>query len=339
MPKHARTEEIETSAFDESFEEPTVIQPSEVISEGSGKKEKKHLTLAQKKSQRMRNVLIVVIALIVLLIGALGYFTWLLLNEAQTEATQQALSQGSLDVDQLKESETDDSAGGVEKQIEAPDLAGLLGATEERALEAIGKGATVASTTPVEEEGNPIKSSLKVILTDEPGDARTGTPTVYLDLDANGAVISAGYSASALSLGYGSLSFSETIESDRIVENTLAEAGLLVSEGLITLPADKDEYNTYGSDGNTLVSSSYTFSDTLEQDGIVYEWSVVLKYDYTSYNASGNPVDTTRQVYVYVSQEGITAALLEAEALAAAAAQAEEEAAAAAAAAGETPAA
>lgn len=332
MPKHARTEEIEASAFDESFEQPTVIQPDEVRSEGGGKKGKKHLTLAQKKSKRMRNVLIVVIILILLLIGALGYFTWLLLNEAQNEATQQTLSQGTLDVDQLKESETDDSAGSVEKQIEAPELSSLLGLTQDEALDIIGRGATVASTVPVEEEGNPIKTSLKITLTDEPGDTRSGTPTVYLDLDANGAVISTGYSASALSLGFGSLSFSETIETDRIIEKTLKEAGLTILEGSVDLPRDKDEYNTYGSDGNTLMSSSYTFADTVEQDGVVYEWTVILKYDYTSYNASGNPVDTTRQIYVGISQEGVTAALVEAEALAEAAAQAQAEAEAAAAA-------
>ena len=59
----------------------------------------------------------------------------------------------------------------------------------------------------VNEEGNPIKTEVRVALTDEPADTRTGTPTLYLGLDEDGAVVQAGYSAGTASLGYGTLSF------------------------------------------------------------------------------------------------------------------------------------
>ena len=54
-----------------------------------------------------------------------------------------------------------------------------------------------------------MKKSVTVALTAEPADSRSGTPTVYLGLDADGKVIQAGYSAATASLGYGSLSFAD----------------------------------------------------------------------------------------------------------------------------------
>lgn len=274
--------------------------------ESEGKKGKKHLTLAQKKSRRMRRVLIVIIALLIVLIGALGYFTYLLFQEAQNEATQQSLEQGAHDVDQLKETDATDSSTTVTKTTEAPLLTSLLGKTQEEAISAVGRGATVVSTTPVDEEGNPIKNNVKITLTDEPGDSRSGTPTVYLGLNEEGKIISAGYSAATSSLGYGSVSFSDAVKSESIIESTLAEAGLDIPAGTAVLPEDKSLYSTYATDGITLVNERYAFSGTAEQAGVTYEWSAVLRYDYTTANASGNLADTTRQIYVYVNDAGVT---------------------------------
>lgn len=292
--------------YDSSEEQLEMARADAWNSEGKkAKKPKKHLTVYQKKSRRMRRVLIVVILLLIALIGALGYFTYLLFDEAQNEAAQQTLQQAPHDVDALKEEETKDASTTTTKSTEVPTLTTLLGKTQEEAIDLIARGATVVSTNPVEEEGNPIKTRVKLSLTDEPGDSRSGTPTVYLDLNAEGKIIQAGYSAATASLGYGSLSFSDAVKNEHIIENTLAEAGLAIPESSVELPADKELYSTYATDGTTLVNESYSFSGAFEQDGIIYEWSAVLRYDYTAANASGNLADTIRQVYVYVNDASV----------------------------------
>ena len=176
-----------------------------------------------------------------------------------------------------------------------------LGMTQEQATEAVQRGATLASAREVNEEGNPIKSSVTLALTSEPADTRTGTPTVYLGLNEAGAVVQAGYSASTAALGYGTLSFSDAVRNENIVEKTLQEAGIDVPEGSVQLPEDKTEYSTYASDGTTLVKESCAFSGTVDIGGAPHEWSAVLSYDYSAANASGNLADTIRIIYVYIN--------------------------------------
>ena len=81
-------------------------------------------------------------------------------------------------------------------------------------------------------KGNAVKKSVTVALTAEPADSRSGTPTVYLGLDADGKVVQAGYSAATASLGYGSLSFADAVKNEHIVEKTLREAGVNVADEL-----------------------------------------------------------------------------------------------------------
>ena len=256
-----------------------------------------------RKSRRMRRLLIAVAVLLVLLIAALAYFTFMLVQESQLLATQQTQAQqgAQQEVSALQGGATEDAATPVEKQTEAPDLAALLGMTQEQATEAVQRGATLASAREVNEEGNPIKSSVTLALTSEPADTRTGTPTVYLGLDEAGAVVQAGYSASTGALGYGTLSFSDAVKNENIVEKTLQEAGIDVPEGSVQLPEDKTEYSTYASDGTTLVKESCAFSGTVDIGGAPHEWSAVLSYDYSAANASGNLADTIRIIYVYIN--------------------------------------
>ena len=124
---------------------------------------------------------------------------------------------------------------------------------------------------------------------------------MYLGLDEAGAVVQAGYSASTGALGYGTLSFSDAVKNENIVEKTLQEAGIDVPEGSVQLPEDKTEYSTYASDGTTLVKESCAFSGTVDIGGAPHEWSAVLSYDYSAANASGNLADTIRIIYVYIN--------------------------------------
>ena len=300
--------------YPDALDSPEPQDPPAVVFDGSepvvpdepagkhGRQRKDNVPPYQRKSRRMRRILIAVIVLLVLLLGALGFFAWQWFNQSQLVAAQQAQEQKSVqDVDALAKDGTSDADTATTKTTDVPDLVALLGRTQEEAVAALQRGATVTSTREVNEEGNPIKTSVTVALSGEPSDTRSGTPTVYLGLGEDGAIVQAGYSAATASLGYGSLSFVDAVENDRIIEKTLQEAGIAVSENTVELPEDRSGYSTYASDGTTLVKESCSFNGTADIDGAAHEWSSVLLYDYTTANASGNLADTIRTIYVYIN--------------------------------------
>lgn len=266
------------------------------------KKKKQQIPAYQRKSRRMRRVLIAVVVLLVLLIAALGWCAWQWFEESQLAATQQTQQQqGAQEVDSIDKDATKDATTATSKKTDVPDLAAVLGKTKDEAITALKHGATETSSKEVNEEGNPVKTNVTVALTDEPADTRSGTPTVYLGLDEDGAVVQAGYSAATAALGYGSLSFVDAVKNEHIVEKTLKEAGVSVPEGSVEVPADKTEYSEYASDGTTLVKETYSFSGTVELSGSTHKWSSVLLYNYATANASGNLADTIRIIYVYIN--------------------------------------
>lgn len=253
-----------------------------------------------RKSRRTRRVLTVAIVLLVLLLAAGGFFAWQLVQTASTSASQQVQThEGSNDIEG---SEATDASPTPTKKTTAPNLVSLMGMTEDEAVKALERGAKVASTVEVDEKDSPVKTEVRVALTAEPADSRTGTPTVYLGLNKDGEVVQAGYSTSTGSLGYGTLSFSDAVKNEHIIESTLGEIGLDVESGSVKLPEDKTEYSTYGSDGKTLVKEYCPFGGEAKADGKTYEWSAVLSYDYSTANATGNLNDTVRLIYVYVNE-------------------------------------
>lgn len=142
-----------------------------------------------------------------------------------------------------------------------------------------------------------------VVLTDEKGDALSGTPTVTLGFDGNGTVAAASYSAPTSLLGYGNLSFSDAVEEFHIVENLLGKVGLSgVEEGSVTLP-DRKEYSSYGPDRKTLTSETYTFSGSAQSGDLPYSWTVTLTYDYDEANSTGNLANTVKKVAVSIMRE------------------------------------
>lgn len=263
---------------------------------------KEEIPSYMRKSRRMRRILIVVVVLLVLLLAAGGYFAVRLFQTAQTAAYQQTQQQQSnQDTSSLQAGSEGNDATSTVKKTSAPNLTELLGCTQDDALAKVGRGAQVTVSNEVNEEGNPIKTEVRVALTDEPADTRTGTPTLYLGLDEDGAVVQAGYSAGTASLGYGTLSFSDAVKNESIIEKTLQEAGISVPAGTVSLPADKTEYSTYASDGTTLVKEYCPFSGDIDINGVSHTWSAVLSYDYSVANASGNLADTIRIIYVYIN--------------------------------------
>ena len=283
------------------FDEEPPLEPEQPKGR-HGKKDKPDVPPHMRKSRRMRRVLIVVIVLLVVLIATLGYLTFRLVNESQTLAAQQTQQQqDAQEVTAIQQEETKDATTETAKKTEAPNLASVLGLTQDEAVAALKHGAEVTSSKDVNEEGNPVKKNVTVALTDEPADTRTGTPTVYLGLHEEGKVVQAGYSASTAALGYGSLSFADAVKNEHVVEKTLQEAGIPVAEGAATLPEDKTVYSTYDTDGTTLVKENCSFSGTVDLNGAAHEWSAVLSYNYTTANMSGNLADTVRIIYVYIN--------------------------------------
>ncbi|MCI9129472.1 MAG: histone-lysine N-methyltransferase [Eggerthellaceae bacterium] len=251
------------------------------------------------RSARMRRILIVVIVLLVILIGLAGFLAWQLYQTARDTAVQQTQI-AEMGASTNTEETTKDASATTSKKTTVPDLVALIGTTQEEAIQKLQHGARVSSAVPVNEEDNPVKQEVRIALTEEPADSKGGTPTISLSLNEEGRAIRVGYTSSTSSLGYGSLSFSDAVTNESIVEKTLTEAGLTVPVGTVALPADKMQYSTYASDGTTLTKESYTFTGTGTAAGQERPWSATLTYDYSMANATGNLVDTIRTINVSV---------------------------------------
>lgn len=253
-----------------------------------------------KRSRRMRKILIAVIVVLVLLVAAGAVLVVMLFDTANNAATQQAQSAVS-EVEAIDPDDaTKDASTATSKRTTVPDLVALLGLTQEEALERLQHGAQVTGLSEVNEEGNPIKWQVDVALSDEPADSRSGTPSVYLDLNEEGRVLRAGYSVSISSIGYGSISFTDAVSNEGIIEKTVEEAGLTVSDYTAALPEDKMQYSSYAGDGTTLTREYCEFAGTGTAGDAQYAWEADLSYDYTMANATGNLADTIRTIYVYI---------------------------------------
>ena len=261
------------------------------------------LSPRMKKSRRTRKVLIVLVILLVILIGVVGYLAYRTFTESQQESARQAQEKASAGAAEVIENvRGEGSRDSAIAQTEVPLLNGLFGMTSDEAVQAIGHGALVTSNREDTDPNTAIKTNLNVALTDEPADSKTSTPTVYLGLDKDGKVIEIGYSASASALGFGSLSFSDAVGTEHVVEKTFAKIGIDVPEGSVALPADKAQYTTYGKDGVSVERERCAFDGATNVNGLDCTWSAVLSYDYKTQIHTGNLDDTIRIIYVYVSE-------------------------------------
>lgn len=263
-----------------------------------------HMDAHQRRSRRTRWILRFVALLLIGCLAALGYFGWQLFQESRDAAIQQS-NQAAPEANQAADNEevAHETTTATVSKTEPFNLLGLMGLKQDEAVKAIGHGATVTLDSDVDEKDNPVKKKQNVVLADEPSDTKSGTPTVYLGEDKDGKVIQVGYSAPTASLGYGSLSFSDAIETEHVVEQTLRSLGLVVEDGTVKLP-QKDKYATYADDGTTLVKENASFEGTCKgDDGNNYAWTAVLHYNYTAANASGNLADTVRTIFIYIDKK------------------------------------
>ena len=291
--KHARHARVD-SDFD--YDDPCEL-PVEADHAARFEEVPEHL----RKSQRMRRVLIGVIIVLIVLLAAGAFFTWQLVQTAQTAAVQQAQSAGQGVAGAHGEQGVKDASTATARTTTVPHLVSLLGKTQQEAIDALAHGAQVSSVREVSEEGNPVKSEARIVLTEEASDTLSGAPTVYAGMAEDGRIVQVGYSAPTSALGFGSLSFADAVKNEHIIEKTLAEAGVKIEEGSVSLPEDKMAYSTYASDGITLTREYASFAGDAVIDGVSHAWSAVLSYDYATANATGNLANTVRTVFVYVN--------------------------------------
>lgn len=256
------------------------------------------------EARKRRKLLIALVIIVLVIIAGVGVFTFRTFSSSQEEAVHQAQEQLEAPKEQdMGDKLNDDTGNTSTKLTEVPDLSGILGMSSDDAVKAIGHGAVVTSNRDVDEKDSNIKKNLNVALTSEPVDSKTGSPTVYLALDKDGKVIQVGYSASAAALGFGSLSFSDAVNNEHVIEKTLAKIGVDIPQGSAALPSDKNAYTTFDKDGTTVTRERCAFEGDADVNGTPCSWSSVLSYDYTTQVLTGDLSDTVRIIYVYITKK------------------------------------
>ena len=260
----------------------------------------------QRKSRRTRTVLIVLIVVIVLAIaGVVGgvAFTSMQADRAATDQAQTTGAQGS-DIE-VGNTGADGSAVVADDGAEVPNLSALFGLTVDEATSALGNGAEVAATSDTGEEGALVVHVATIELPDYGEDTATGTPTVYLGVDADGIVVEAAFSAGLSQLGYASMSFADAVKAGNVIENSLTEAGLVPDAASIVLPDDAHAYTTYADDGATVREERYSFTGTAsiaDAGGPGLAWTVTLEYDYPASAGGADTSSVVRRITVSLAQ-------------------------------------
>ncbi len=251
------------------------------------------------KSRRTRRVLIAIIVVaLVAIVGLAAGVAYVTLTGTPSPETEQNSAADRL---ALGDGDTVDAGSQAESKTEVPSIVSVVGSTQDEALSAIGHGAAATSSRDVEEEGSSVKRIVTVALADEPVDTRTGAPTVYLSLDEAGTIVQVSYSVGLSLLGYGSISFVDAVESGRVVDTVLEQAGIAGVSGAVSLPENAAEYTTMSSDGKEKVKESFAFAGETQCKGEACAWTATLSYDYTGSNASGAISDVVRRITVTVT--------------------------------------
>lgn len=242
-------------------------------------------------SKRLNFLKVVLVGALIVALACVCLFAF-----SQTRVMAQVSAQddyGAL----LKEKET-------KKQVTVPttkvvDLVDLIGLDQASAFEATGHGALLDNSYEIS-QNKAVRRDV-VVLTDESGDKYVGTPTVFLDTDKNGRVVSASYSTGINALGYGDFSFEEVVTEMFLIENTLNAAGLeSVELGTVKLPS-KESYTQYATDGKTVNKESLTFVGVSSEGKKVYDWNVTLTYDYSEANSTGNLAYTIKTISLQIT--------------------------------------
>lgn len=265
---------------------------------GKHVKTEKEIPAYERHSKRMRKNLKIAIGILIavlVLICVLCYFLYVNANNTSTQLTQ--------NFDQNTQSMSNDSEDATAiKTVTIPQIASYIGQNVDSCISGIGHGAEISTDRGVDEEGNPVKRSVKLSLKSDTGDSSAGTPSITLDLDEAGNILHATYSASIKNLGYSQSSFYDAITNGHIIEKTLSEAGLKVEDNVASLPENESEYRTYLSDGTTTSKEEREFSGKGTYNSDEYSFSSTLVFDYTISSRTGNLSDTLKTITFTISK-------------------------------------
>lgn len=241
-----------------------------------------------KKMRRNLTVAIIVLLVIVCAIG--GLMAYYLYTSQNATVQQQQSDVAQMDEDSAKTTKT-------EKSSTVPTLATLIGTSANEIANAIGHGAQVSSDESKDDENDPVKRTIKLTLTNDVGSDSSGNPTVVVNANSDGNVTSVTYSASTKALGYGTMSFTDAIQNEKIIEKVMKEAGLTINSADVVLPENKADWTTYTEDGKRISREEREFSGEAEGK----KWSATLSYDYTVSLATDNLSDTLRNIRITIS--------------------------------------
>lgn len=250
---------------------------------------------------RARGSLIVAVVLAIVLIIALVIVSLLTINEAAQAETQQTQTGGTA-AQVSNQLDVASSSSTTKKTATVPSLTTLIGSDSDQAVDKLGHGAQIAKTADYTNDSNGAVQRITVVLTSDPSTSEYDAPTVYLDLNDEGAVVAASYRVAMSSLGYGAISFKQAVGKSKVIQHALDEAGLTIPSGTtLKLPSNRKSYSTYQSDGKTLTKQKRTFTGTGSAAGMTYHWTGTITYDYAKANASGDLANTKRTVQIGVS--------------------------------------
>lgn len=245
-------------------------------------------------AKKMRkNLVIAIVSLIVIICVIVGLMVFYVL-QSQSVSVQQ---QQSSDVSQMENDPSETATTKDEKTSTVPALAGLIGVNVDSLATAAGHGAQITSDEAKNDENDPVKRVIKLTLTNDVGSDSSGNPTIVANLNSDGNATSVTYSSSTKTLGYGTMSFADAIQNEKIIEKVMKEAGLTINSADVVLPEDKASWTTYTDDGKRISREEKEFSG--EVDG--KKWSAKLAYDYTVSLATDNLSDTLRNITITIS--------------------------------------
>lgn len=289
--KEVKTEEVPPQG-EETLEE--AVDKSEDVQAPKVAKHKKDVPEYVEHAKKMRrNLVVAIVALIAIICVIVGLMVFYLLHSQNASVQQEQTS----DVSQMEGEASEKTTTKDEKTSTVPDLASLIGVKADEVAQKAGHGAQVTSDEAKDEENNPVKRVMKLTLTNDVGSDSTGNPTIVASANSDGNVTSVTYSSSTKTLGYGTMSFTDAIQNEKIIEKVMKEAGLTINSADVVLPEDKSSWTTYTDDGKRISREEKEFSG--EVDG--KKWSARLAYDYTVSLATDNLSDTLRNITITIS--------------------------------------
>lgn len=239
-----------------------------------------------------RNLKVAIVVLLILIIVVVGLLAFYFLNFQNVSVQQKQVSSG--DVEKIENS---DQSQNSQKSSTVPGLASLIGTKADEVAQNIGHGAQVTSDEHRDSEEDPVKRVVKLTLTNDVSTDSSGNPTVAVMANSEGNITSVTYSASIKTIGFGTMSFSDAVQNEKIIEKVFKEAGLNINSADVALPEDKSSWTKYTDDGKRISREEKEFSG--EADG--KKWTAKLIYDYTVSLATDNLSDTLRNITVTIS--------------------------------------